>query len=275
MSKGHVFLAQNSDVDYVRQACALALTIKKHNTVNETCIITNDPIPKEYEYLFDHIVPIPWTDAALDSAWKIENRWKIIHATPFKENLVYDTDMLMLNTNDHWWDYFKGQSLVFTTDVVDYTGNTIVNDFYRKTFTANNLANIYTGCFYLKKDAVSFEFFKWLQLIVQNWKEFYKIHLTTSPQKFLSIDVSAALAFNFMDNNQSISIGSHVPRFTHMKPAIQGWKNVPSTWCNSVHSYVTDDGKLKVGGIVQQGLFHYVEDQFLTDEILLKLLRNL
>jgi hypothetical protein len=31
MSKGHIFLAQNSDVDYVRQACALALTIKKYN----------------------------------------------------------------------------------------------------------------------------------------------------------------------------------------------------------------------------------------------------
>jgi len=31
MSKGHVFLAQNSSVDYVRQACALALSIKKHN----------------------------------------------------------------------------------------------------------------------------------------------------------------------------------------------------------------------------------------------------
>jgi hypothetical protein len=90
MSKGHIFLAQNSDVDYVRQACALALTIKKYNKHNETCLITNDPVPPLYRHAFDHIVPIPWGDSAIGSAWKIENRWKIIHASPFKENIVYE-----------------------------------------------------------------------------------------------------------------------------------------------------------------------------------------
>lgn len=274
MSKGHVFVAQNSDINYVRQACALALSIKKYNNIKETCIITNDTIPKEYEHVFDYKVSIPWSDNARESVWKIENRWKIIHATPFKESLVYDTDMLLLNTNDHWWNHFKGKSLVFTTNVKDYFGNTITNDTYRKAFTANHLPNIYTGCFYVKKDAVAFEFFKWLELIVQNWKDFYKIHLKTNSQKFLSIDLSAALAFTFMNNLESISISSHLPQFTHMKPAIQGWQTVPSIWSNAVHSCFTEDCQLKVGGILQQGLFHYVEDQFLTDDMLLKLLRT-
>lgn len=274
MSKGHVFLAQNSDVNYVRQACALALSIKKYNSVNQTCIITNDQIPKEYTHAFDHVVSIPWSDSAKESSWKIENRWKIIHATPFKESLVYDADMLLLNTNDHWWKYFKGKSLVFTTEVVNYFGNTVLNDTYRRTFTANNLSNIYTGCFYVKKDSVSFEFFKWLELIVQNWKEFYKIHLESNHQKFLSIDLSAALAYNFMNNQEMIDIRSHVPTFIHMKSALQGWKNVPVLWTNAVQNSFTEDCQLKVGGVIQQGLFHYVEDQFLTDDILLKLSRN-
>jgi len=76
---------------------------------NQTCIITNDNIPEEYKHAFDFIVPIPWTDVAKDSAWKIENRWKIIYATPFKENIVYDTDMLLLNSNDHWWPHLSKQ----------------------------------------------------------------------------------------------------------------------------------------------------------------------
>ena len=56
MSKGHVFLAQNSDVDYVNQAYALALSIKHNNTINQTCLITNNTVPHEYRHAFDHVV---------------------------------------------------------------------------------------------------------------------------------------------------------------------------------------------------------------------------
>jgi hypothetical protein len=131
MSKGHIFLAQNSDVDYVRQACGLALSIKKFNKENQTCIVTNDAIPDEFRHAFDYIIPIPWSDQAKDSSWKIENRWKIIHASPFKENLVYDVDMILLNSNDHWWNYFKDCDLSFTSAVTDYRGSIIENTFYR------------------------------------------------------------------------------------------------------------------------------------------------
>jgi len=34
MTKGHLIFAQNSDIDYVRQAYALALSIKQHNMEN-------------------------------------------------------------------------------------------------------------------------------------------------------------------------------------------------------------------------------------------------
>ena len=43
MSKGFLVLAQNSDVDYVRQAYALALSIKATQpTINNISIITNE-----------------------------------------------------------------------------------------------------------------------------------------------------------------------------------------------------------------------------------------
>ena len=273
MSKGHVFIAQNSDVNYVRQACALALSIKRFNKVeNKTCLITNDPVPEEYKHAFDYIVPIPWGDLAKKSDWKIENRWKIIHATPFKENIVYDVDMLLLNSNDHWWDYFNNYDLLFTSTVVDYRKNPVTSNFYRKTFTANQLPNIYVGAFYFKKNAKSFEFFKWLDIITKNWEEFYREFLPKTPQKFCSIDVSAALAIKFMDCENTTTVpGTIIPSFTHMKPAIQGWKTVPLKWTHVLSSYLDDDCNLIVGNIKQQGLFHYVEDEFLTDDMMLKL----
>ncbi len=273
MSRGHVFIAQNSSVDYVKQACALALSIKKFNLIeNKTCIITNDPIPNEYTHAFDHIISIPWGDRAAESSWKIENRWKIIHATPFKENIVYDVDMLLLNSNDHWWQYFSNRDLLFTSTVTTYRNEVITSDYYRKTFTANQLPNLYVGAFYFKKTARAYEFFKWLDIITNNWQEFYKEFLPTHPQKFCSIDVNAALAVKFMDCVNEVTVpGTYIPTFTHMKPAIQGWKEIPLKWNHVLGSYFDDECNLIVGNIKQQGLFHYVEEEFLTDDILSKL----
>lgn len=274
MSKGHIFLAQNSDVDYLRQAYALALSIKIHNKENQTCIITDHAIPDEYRSVFDYIKHIPWGDDAKHSQWKVENRWKIIHATPFDENFVYDTDMLLLNTNDHWWKYFETKDFFFTSNVLNYKGNLVTSDFYRKTFTANRLPNIYTGFFYFKKIKESYEFFKWLEIIVDNWKDFYKIHLKEFPQRFCSIDVSAALALKFLDKVSESTSNSLLPSFVHMKPVLQEWNNLPENWTDVLHINFNEECQLKIGNNQQSGLFHYVEDTFLQQDILEKLINH-
>jgi hypothetical protein len=272
MSKGHIFLSQNSDVDYLRQAYALALSIKKFNKINQTCLITNNPVPDEYRYAFDYVVPIPWSDLAAKSTWKIENRWKIIHCTPFKENIVYDVDMLLLNSNDHWWKHFKNRDLVFTNNVFTYRGQQITSKFYRKTFKESKLPNVYTGCFYFRKTQPAYEFFKWVELITKNYELFYKKFLT-HPQKFFSFDVSAALALRFM-NKENEFVGSlNVPSFTHMKPMIQEWKHPPNKWTDVLSVSFNDNCDLKISNIKQNGIFHYVEDEFLTEEIIHKLLK--
>lgn len=270
MSKGHIFLSQNSDTNYLRQAYALALSIKKFNNINQTCLITSDSVPEEYKHAFDYVLPIPWSDLASKSIWKIENRWKLIHCTPFKENLVYDVDMLLLNSNDNWWNYFKNKDLCFTTFVSDYRGNKVSNNFYRKTFVENNLLNVYTGCFYFKKTQPAYEFFKWMEIITNNYELFYKNFLS-NPQKFFSFDVSAALALRFIQKENEFTTCSKIPSFTHMKPRIQEWSNYPDKWTKVLSVNFTDSSELKIANIKQSGLFHYVEEEFLTDDIIFKL----
>ena len=272
MSKGHVFLAQNSDVDYIKQAYALALSIKINNKEhNKTCLITNNDVPEEYKKAFDTIVPIPWSDESQNSAWKIENRWKVIYATPFEESIVYDTDMLLLTSNDHWWEHLERHDLYFTNNVTNYRGTVVTNDYYRKSFTQNNLANVYTGAYYFKKVSNTYNFFKWLELIVQNWSKFYIEHLKNHQQSFCSLDVSAALALKFIDKENIYTSPNSVLTFTHMKPAIQEWKNIPLKWTSVLSSYMSEDCTLKVGNYQQHGLFHYVEEEFLENDFILKL----
>jgi len=270
MSKGHVFLAQNSSVDYVTQAYALARTIKHYNKqYNQTCLITSDTVPDEYRGAFDYIVSIPGNDDAKDSQWKIHNRWKIIHTTPFTENLVYDTDMLLLGSNDHWWDFLSNKDVVLTSKVKDYKGRFIHSDFYRKTFTANSLPNCYLGVHYFQKTNRAYEFYKWLEVITKNYQEFYDTFASKNKQKFCSMDLNAGLAIKFMNAEQEFLIDTETPSFIHMKPAIQGWISNHKSWQDVIsYSY---DGTLTLANIPQLGVFHYTEDDFLTEQILEKI----
>ena len=42
MSKGYIIIAQNSDVDYLRMAYALALSIKATQDVNSVCLCVDN-----------------------------------------------------------------------------------------------------------------------------------------------------------------------------------------------------------------------------------------
>jgi len=258
-SRGHLFFAQNTTVDYVTQAYAAALTIKKFNKYNKTCLITNEVVPLKYLKAFDRIETVPWADDAAHSNWKIENRWKLIHISPFDETIVYDSDMLLLTSNDHWWDYLENKSVALTNNVVTYRNVPVYDYVYRKTFVDNKLPNVYFGLHYFKKDRIAYEFYKWLEIIVQNWRLFYNEHTRNNTQKFCSMDVSAAIATMIMNAENEFSKANPLI-FTHMKPAIQGWYPPPASWQSTVSVHFNDKLQLRINNILQQGVFHYTED---------------
>lgn len=265
MNRGHLIFAQNSDINYVRQAYALALTIKKFNKINQICLVTNDDVPEKYKKVFDYIIDIPFGDASEESSWKIENRWKLIYASPFDETLVYDSDMLLLDSNDHYWERLKNNDIAFTESVIDYRKNIIHDTVLRKCFVDNNLPNIYFGLHYFKKTAKAFEFYKWLEHIVKEYKLYYSKFTPLSTQKFCSMDVSSAIAIKILGDyfcpNNPLS-------FIHMKKELQSWNKIPYQWHKSLYINYTDDGRLFLSNILQSGLFHYTEDEFLTDDLL-------
>jgi hypothetical protein len=273
VSKGFVVLAQNTEtVDYVKQAYALALSIKNtQKTVTKISLITNDPVPVQYKHVFDKIIEIPWGDLAINPTWKIENRWKIFHVSPYLETIVLDTDMLFLDDISDWWEYCSTSDLKFCSKIKNYKNETITTDtVHRKTFIANNLSNPYVALFYFKKSDLALSFFKILEFVIKNWEFCSKTITSTSPQKWLSIDLATAMAIYIMGIEEQVIDSCSPLEFTHMKPAIQGWSPVPSSWQNVV-SFNFENGVMLVGNYRQQFLFHYVEKDFLTDNILVKL----
>jgi hypothetical protein len=268
MNKGHLIFAQNSDVDYVRQAYALALTIKRHNKINQTCLVTNDTVPEHYKKVFDYIIEIPWGDEAKDSIWKVQNRWKIIYSSPFDETLVYDSDMLLFSSNDYWWDLMQGKDLVLTKTVYNYRGSVVKNSKLRKCFTENDLPDLYFGIHYFKKTKRAYEFYAWLDAMSKHYDEIYAEFAPKATQSFYSLDVSSAIITKLMDAETEFTLDVPVPTFVHMKKEVQGWKDYTLSWQNSVIENFNSKGELKISNFLQTGVFHYTESKFLTDKII-------
>jgi len=269
MTRGFLVIAQNSSVNYVRQAYALALSIKATQpTVNNISIVTNDIIPDEYVWVFDKVIPIPFGDAAEASEWKIENRWKLYHATPYDETIVLDTDMLVLNDIEFVWKYVNGRDLFFTSQVLDYKHRIIADTTYRKVFLENNLPNLYCGMFYFKKSDTALEFFKMVEFITNNWQRIYYDNAPKQMQKFFSMDVTVAIAAKILGIDEAIVNQNSPFTFVHMKPAIQGWDPIPESCLSQLIVNFNSNKELYLNNFYQTGLFHYVEDEFLTEAII-------
>jgi len=264
-------LAQNSDFDYVRQACLAAMSIRATNENAKICLITNDPVPARYKQLFDDIVEIPWGDHAEDEDWKISNRWKIYHAIPYNETMILDTDMLVLQDLSSWFNFLRNYDLFYTSKVYTYRGEVVNNTYYRKAFAAYALPNLYSGVHYFKKSDLAHEFYTWLEMITNNWQLFYKQYAGGKTfQKVCSMDLSAAIAAKIMNiENKITNPNVMYPSFTHMKPKIQNWnQNFQERWQDRVGVYLDEDLQLKIGNYKQNGVFHYTEKDFVSNHII-------
>lgn len=270
MSKGFLVLVQNTqEVDYLRQAYALALSIKtSQKTVTNFSVVTNDIVPDEYKHAFDKIIPIPWIDNT-QSRYRAENRWKLYHSTPYDETMVLDTDMLMLEDISSWWDQCSNYDVNYCSRIKNYKLETVVDTVYRQSFIKNKLISPYNALHYFKKSDVAHEFYRCLEFVCNNWQECYTIFAPELYQDVLSMDMAVAVArelsgINVIDNGSPLE-------FIHMRPALQNWPSSPINWTQVVMPVMNSKGELTVGNIKQSRVFHYIEKDFITDSMIKKL----
>ena len=268
MSNGICLVAQNNKTtDYIRQAYALALSILANSPRTNVSLITNDDVNPTYQKVFDKIIPIPWGDSAKNNQWKIDNRWKVYHVTPYENTVVMDVDMLVLdNISTIWQDFKKSPSLLFTKNVKTYRNELITSRYYRRAFDSNNLPNAYSGLYQFSKSDETKTFFVLLDVIMQNWQTFYNKFAPNSRQDWCSVDLSVAIALKILDM-QGYYLDKSLLTFTHMKSRLQNLNNPPVKWTDALSVDFGDNG-LYINGYKQSNVLHYVEDEFLTNNML-------
>jgi len=265
MSKGFLIFATGEE--YVRQAYLCALSIRQTKNSYPVSIMTPDYIGDKAQ-AFDEVIDVPWT-AYDESRYQVLNRWKTYHASPYTETIVLDADTLVLQNIDDWWKFFSNYDLFFPSKVYTYRDAEIVDNYYRKVFQANKLPNLYSGIHYFKKGDVSHEFFKLIELISNNWEFFYGSFCTEHYPSAPSMDVTIAIATVILELEQKVTNkNTRFLNFVHMKPHLQDWREVRSSWLKHVGVYLTANLDLIIGNHLQHGIFHYVEDAFVTDKMI-------
>jgi hypothetical protein len=274
VSKGFLIFAENTkDVDYIQQAYALALSIQHSQTeIKSVSIMTNDKIPKKYQYVFDQIVPMPFKVEPTKSRYKPENRWQFYYATPYDETIVLDTDMLLLDDISDWWTYCADHDIKFCSRIKNYKHELVGEDkVHRLAFIENKLTNPYFACHYFKKNQTAYEFYKVLEFVITHWEFNRGTFAPNEPQLIPSMDLATAIAIEITGQYQSVIDDCSPLEFVHMKTSLQGWDMVHDTWQDAVPFLLNSRGDLVLGNIKQPKLFHYVEKSFMSKKILTRL----
>jgi len=267
------FAQNNGNTDYVRLAYALAMSLRASQQLVPylTIGITPDTtVPDEWRWAFDNIIEIPWGDHARDSEWKLENEWKALHMSPYDETIKLDCDMLFFNDIGTWWDQMSEKDFVICNRVLNYRADGVSNDYYRKTFTENNLPDVYTAFMYFKKTTDVHELFDMAKFMFFNWERFFEEHLLPENRpRCLSTDVIFALLLKIMDIDQTWYTVRNLPTFTHMKSELQGWgPDVSDNWVRHMSVFFNPDLECKIGNYLQVFPLHYHIKSFVTDEML-------
>ncbi len=265
MSKGFVIVAVKSTgkINYLRHAVALAASIKKHCTINQVCLITNYRLTEDQARLFDHVVKVKadtteWTQTVLS---------KIYDLSPFHETIHIESDCLVQSSLDHWWPGCQYHDVLFTTKVKNIRSEWAKQD-YRQHFDRSLLPKVYSGLYYFRKSPLAKKLHTTMAWVVDNWDSLRPVLFDPNVTVPMGNDEVAAisLALLDLDDNQYMNSLLPYPTMCHMKPRINSLPEVNLT--RQLGVFLDKDFNLLVGNHLQQGVWHYQNKDFLTDEIL-------
>lgn len=254
--KGYLILAVNTDVDYVRCARLLSRSLKFWHPDSLVCLLTDQKIDNDND--FDIVKTLPYKNQATkDNPYA--NDWQCFFASPFRETIKLEADMLIAGDIDHWWTLLRNKELVISTGAVDYKNQPVVSTKYRRAFEANNLPDVYNAFTYWRLSAFSKDFFMEVKHIFSNWKTYTQKLKNMPPTP--DTDLAYAIASTMLGVEHCVLPDTDYPHIVHMKSAIA---QTPQEWYKSL-TWEIDQGQVRVNGYTQSPLWHYHHKHLVKD----------
>lgn len=250
--QGYLIVAQNSkQVDYIDCARTLAKTIKYWHPDAQICLLTNEQCGPDVLFDYVHKFPSPLGDNPY------ANDWQVFYATPFRETIKLEADMMITSHIDHWWTMLRNRDIVVSTGCRDWKDQRAASRHYRQVFDVNNLPDVYNAITYWRRSETAKEFFDTVRSIFENWEEYKK--LLKLPEEVPSTDVVYAMAANIIGPERCTMPFADYPTIVHMKRHIAGTER--ETWVDEL-IWEFKNYTMRVNSVAQWGAFHYNVKEF-------------
>ena len=232
--RGYLIPAVNSgEVDYVACAEQLADSIRSWHPDADITILTKEMLP-------------------YGDLGGFANDWQCFAASPYRQTIKLEADMIAAGPIDHWWTLFERRDVVISQGARDIYNQPSNCRTYRQIFDKNQLPDVYNAVTYWRLSKEAKEFFGLVRNIFENWAEFRT--LLKFPDEQATTDVVYGLAAAIIGvENVTLPVGIG-PSIVHMKRGI-----IPSITEDWTEEFVWENTRpgLRIQTVAQQGLVHY------------------
>lgn len=178
------------------------------------------------------------------------NDWQCFWASPYRQTIKLEADMIAATSVDHWWNLFERRDVVVSMGARTYRDQPATNRFYRRLFDANDLPDVYNAITYWRVSQTAQQFFCLVRDIFLHWPEFRKLLKFADAEP--STDVVYAMAAVIMGpEHVTLPVGLG-PTIVHMKQHINGLQ--AEDWTQELF---WEKDPFRINTVAQWGLVHY------------------
>lgn len=248
MKQGYLIYAQGDKHLKYAINCAYSLRNFDYRPITLVTDVSNN------DKIFDKVVLVEKNK----DKFHVVNRSNLWKNSPYEETTVIESDCLVTQNLDNWWQRNVNKQLSFISQAYTYRQEPLNINYDRKTWLQNDLPSLYVAMHYFKKTKFVEQFFDLVYTINTN-EEFTKKFLPSRSPKVPSMDVAISLATKIFNCYNDVAYIGNDPMFIHMKPNAQKFEIPAEKWSDKVGFY-RDNSDVYIGSFKQTGIVHYIED---------------
>lgn len=178
------------------------------------------------------------------------NDWQCFSASPYRQTIKLEADMICASPIDHWWTLFEHRDVVISSGARTFYDEPAESRFYRKIFDQNHLPDVYNAITYWRLSTTAKEFFDLVRSIFEQWDSFKKI--LKFPDQAPTTDVVYAMAAVIMGPERVTLPAGLGPTIVHMKRYINPIQG--DDWTKEL---VWENNPFRINTVTQWGMVHY------------------
>lgn len=216
---------------YVACANRLADSIRQHHPDANITILTRESLPH-------------------GDQGGLVNDWQCFQASPYRQTIKLEADMICAGPIDHWWTLFEQRDVVISQGCRDFYDRPGQSRVYRRIFDRNNLPDVYNAITYWRRSETARDFFDLVRNVFEHWEQ-YKT-LLKFPDEVATTDVVYAMAAVIMGPERVTLPYGLGPTIVHMKQHM-----IQTTTDNWTRELVWENNPFRIMTVAQWGLVHY------------------